>query len=105
MDIKKYTKQILDRLDSMNDEEFDQLLLDAGIEKCPFEESDSSYLGADELMINAYSYNTQKFSYSVEYKQTKTNQSYIIEGAPNNYKRGTYSTKNMYDSFSIPEVA
>ena len=38
MDIEIYSKKVLDYIDSLSDEEFDEMLLRAGIENCPFED-------------------------------------------------------------------
>lgn len=38
MDIKKYGQKVLDYIDNLSDEEFDQMLIRAGIENCPFED-------------------------------------------------------------------
>ncbi|ACV60978.1 hypothetical protein Dtox_0014 [Desulfofarcimen acetoxidans DSM 771] len=39
MDIKKYSEEVIDLLNNLSDEEFDMLLIDAGIvevDECPF---------------------------------------------------------------------
>jgi len=38
MDIKNYSKKVFDYIDNLSDEEFDAMLVRAGIENCPFEE-------------------------------------------------------------------
>lgn len=43
MDIKEYGKIVCDFLDQLNDEEFDNLLLRSGIEKCPIEKTYKDY--------------------------------------------------------------
>jgi hypothetical protein len=42
MDSKKYFKEVAQKINNMSDEEFDQLLVDSGIEKCPYEEDSLS---------------------------------------------------------------
>lgn len=37
MDIKQYSKEVMQSIDSLTDEQFDKLLIEAGIEKCPLE--------------------------------------------------------------------
>ena len=38
MDSEKYFKEVAQKINNMSDEEFDQLLVDSGIENCPDEE-------------------------------------------------------------------
>lgn len=38
MEFKEYAQHILDALESLTDDEFDELILKAGIEKCPSED-------------------------------------------------------------------
>ena len=42
MDIKQYSREVLELLDNLTDDEFDSLLLDAGLDKCPFENTETS---------------------------------------------------------------
>lgn len=37
MDIKQYGKEVSKKIDNMSDKEFDELLIKAGIENCPYE--------------------------------------------------------------------
>lgn len=38
MDIKTYFSEVREKIEKLSDEEFDQLLLESGLEKCPYEE-------------------------------------------------------------------
>jgi hypothetical protein len=38
MDSKRYFEEVSQKINNMSDEEFDQLLLESGLEKCPYEE-------------------------------------------------------------------
>ena len=46
MDIKQYSQKVIKFIDNLTDEEFDQLLINTGIEECPFE---------DEIMTDTIS--------------------------------------------------
>lgn len=37
MDIKKYGEEVMARLDAMSDEEFNNMLNECGLEKCPYQ--------------------------------------------------------------------
>ena len=43
MDKKRYFESVLEYIDNLSDEEFDALLTEAGIEKCPYEEFQKKY--------------------------------------------------------------
>ncbi|QOS99831.1 hypothetical protein JNUCC42_03415 [Brevibacterium sp. JNUCC-42] len=110
MDIKEYSKIILERLDSMDDEEFKQLLLDAGIERCPYEEAERSTLDFEQFNINAYTYDNKNYSYSVDCDSkisTGVSYSAVSEQAVSfTYNSKNYIYKNTYSSFTnISEVA
>lgn len=38
MDIKEYSKSVCDFIDNLSDEEFDQILIESGLESCPFKD-------------------------------------------------------------------
>jgi deoxycytidylate deaminase len=52
MDIKKYGKEVIEYIKSLSDEEFSQLLIEAGIEKCPYEKTDTKEY--DKVMERLY---------------------------------------------------
>lgn len=43
MSKKKYFESVLNYIDSLTDEEFDELLIRSGIEKCPYEDFIKKY--------------------------------------------------------------
>lgn len=83
MDIKNYSKKISDFIDNLSDEEFDAMLVRAGIENCPFE---------DEVVIESW----------VPCKSVETNSVYMQENKL--YNDGKYSS-SKYRSISLPLVA
>jgi hypothetical protein len=47
MDMDKYFDEFDKAIENMPDEEFEELLIKAGIEKCPVEDEEHSILGED----------------------------------------------------------
>jgi hypothetical protein len=41
-DVNKYFDDLMDKIDALTDEEFDQLLIESGIEKCDEEDATTS---------------------------------------------------------------
>lgn len=68
MNIEEYFEKINYALDTMSDEEFDDLLIKSGIENCPFVENDEDYtftLTAKPTKKNYYLYkNTEQNNFS-----------------------------------------
>jgi len=83
MDIQKYSKQLWDIIDNLSDEDFDAMLIKAGLENCPFE---------DEVVIEPW----------VASKSVETNSVYMQENKL--YNDGKYSS-SKYRSNSLPLVA
>ena len=65
MDVKKYFEEAFLKLEKMSDQELEVLLIESGIEDCPFEEEYSFNLMFDDVNATAkvnYSYKKGKFS-------------------------------------------
>lgn len=84
MDIESYGKSVSDYFDNLTDEDFDAMLIRAGIENCPFE---------DEVIIEPWIASKSTIEYSGVYMQKNEL-----------YNDGKYSS-SKYRSSSLPLVA
>lgn len=80
MDIKQYSAEVIAAIESMSEEEFERLLLESGIENCPYENNE--YANRFEIALPA------------EVLQGK----YII-------KKSIYFYDNKYNFFDYEMVA
>ena len=73
MEIKKYFEEVRQSLEKLTDEEFEQLLIDSGIEKCPY--MDEVIMENLEYSKQASVYNQQNELYNsaLQYITTYTN--------------------------------
>lgn len=56
IDKKEYFDSVLNFIDNLSDEEFDKLLIESGIEECPYENINKKY----ERLVKVYFSNVHK---------------------------------------------
>lgn len=108
MNMNGYFERIKNAIDSMSDEEFDLLLVESGIENCPFEELElNEFLLYDELRKNIYYVNDLSENINCENITIKQRLGKINDQLYNNATKFTYDTLNRYSIYdcNIDKVA
>ena len=63
MDKEKYFESVLNYIDNLTDEEFDELLIRSGIEECPYEDFTKKYESKhyESFVVTTNSFQFKKF--------------------------------------------